>query len=245
MEHMGRPFPDPVSHPGGLEGWAAAVAAACGDSALNFQVFTAAAGTPAAQRRPESAPVSMSFATVLGGRNTRSMGTNKKLCLKLSDLSATSPELAKKPINQTAVAELLESAVGSLADILPGADYLLVRLSLPNGENCETEVCSRGNRRFGAVCGCCVHPSCILRHADRGSGFLRLQETLLPKGRYNNLNRLNSPLRKEDKPDLGPMWYISHQPRSVHSEVIPTCTFLHEDEGTAVNMMLEGTGKAS
>ena len=40
------------------------------------------------------------------------------------------------------------------------------------------------------------------------------------------------------------MWYISHPPNS-QSEGIPTCTFLHEDEGFAVNMMLGGTGTAS
>jgi hypothetical protein len=87
--------------------------------------------------------------------------------------------------------------------------------------------------------------SAPLRHADRGSDFVRPQETLLPRGRYNCLNRLNSPLRKEDKPELGPMWYISHQPTSGQSKAIPTCTFLHEDEGTAVNIMLGGGGTAT
>lgn len=170
-------------HPGDGEGWADDVAAACGDKVLTFQVFDAAPGTPEAQRRPQSAPVSMCFATVLGGRNTRSLG-GSKLCLKCSDLSPTSAELAdkqtankqtanKQTIQQTAIAELMESAVGSLAAILPGADYLLVRLPLPRGDIRESEVCSRGNRRFIAMCGCCVHPSATLTEGRTSYGLRR------------------------------------------------------------------------
>jgi hypothetical protein len=119
---MGSSFPPPQ----GEEGWADAVAAACGDSALTFQRFVAAADTPEARQRPKTKPVSVSFATVLEGRKTRFLGG--KCSLKLSDLSATSAELAQKPTQQTAIAHLMESAVRSLAVILPGADYLLVRL---------------------------------------------------------------------------------------------------------------------
>jgi hypothetical protein len=85
-----------------------------------------------------------------------------------------------------------------------------------------------------------VAPACMPQRLTKGPSS-RLQETLKPRGRYNNITRLTSFRDEQHKPDMGPMFYASNVFPVDAAEVFSR-TFLHEDEGTAANLMLEGDG---